>query len=128
MLGEFVDDLKLGAYIAGWLGLKREDESEEGPSEAVGEDRLGPKNILSSLGPSLLFLSLIFIIIIALLVMVFFVSRYSRLSGKTHERINKVKRVIFWNPMIRYTMLNALKLYISALVIFKHGWPTDDPT
>ena len=37
----------------------------------------------------------------------------------------QLKRKLFWNPIIRYTMLSSLKLNLAAMVIFKDGFPDD---
>lgn len=31
--------------------------------------------------------------------------------------------MVFWNPIIRYTMLGSIKLNIGAMVVLRVGWP-----
>ena len=42
-----------------------------------------------------------------------------KLSERTKAAIMKVKEKVFYNPLIRYLLLNALKLYFSAFVVFR---------
>ena len=42
-----------------------------------------------------------------------------RCSQKNKDRTEKVKRKIFWNALIRYLLVNALKFYIAAFVVIK---------
>ena len=41
------------------------------------------------------------------------------MSVKSKEKIEKIKRKIFFNPMIRWLYLSSLKLYFSAILSFK---------
>ena len=38
---------------------------------------------------------------------------------------DKLKRKLFWNPLISYTMLSSIKLNLAAMVIFQNGFPED---
>ena len=41
------------------------------------------------------------------------------MSVKNKERIERLKKKLFFNPMIRWLYLSSLKFYFSALVTFK---------
>ena len=58
------------------------------------------------------------LIIVILLVLLCLARRYG-MPEKCKSLINKVKSKIFWNLMIRYLFLNALKLNMTGLVAIK---------
>ena len=60
-----------------------------------------------------------FAVIILLIVLVIYIAKRVKLSEKTKERIVKLKASVFWNPMIRYYILNSLKLSMTGFVVFK---------
>ena len=121
VLGEFVDDFDIGTKIAEWLNISK--SSADSSEEPVGDERLGPKNIFGSFGPSMIVIVLILLLVILIIAIAVTCSKYGKVSQKTYERMQKLKRLIFWNPLIRFTMLNSLKLDIGALVVFQYGWP-----
>ena len=41
------------------------------------------------------------------------------MSEKSIERIDKIKQMVFYNPIIRYLLLNSLKLNFSAFIVFR---------
>ena len=53
------------------------------------------------------------------LITVVIIVKRSRASPKCNERVKKLKRFVFFNPIIRYLVLNSLKLNMSGLVVFK---------
>ena len=127
VLGEFVDDLDIGTYIADALGLPEaeEESDDESVSEKTGASRLGPSNLFSSLGPSMLLFIIIFLVLILLVLLALYCRKRCSLSEKAKICIEKIKRKIFWNPIIRSTMLGAIKLNMGAMMIFRVGWPDD---
>ena len=68
VLGEFIDDLELGSKIANKIGIEQKDASESDVSEKVGISRLGPDDILQNVGPSMILVTLLLLIMIAILV------------------------------------------------------------
>ena len=60
-----------------------------------------------------------FLTFILILVVLIQLKRRIKLSDKTKARIEKVKEKIFYNPMVRYLLLNSLKLNFAAFIVFK---------
>ena len=113
-LGEFLDDLDIGKYVIEPLGIKM--ESSSGTDEKVGEERLGSsEGVFSSFGPTMLIVSVLFALIIAIALIVFFLCKKTNCKA----RLIRHKHKIFWNPIIRYFYLNALKLYLAGFLVFK---------
>ena len=117
-LGEFIEDFDFGKEIASFFGLPRSEDSAA--DVTVGEDRLSlGKSVSGNLGISLFLLSLAFLALILILVVLIQLKRRIKLSDKTKARIKKVKEKIFYNPIVRYLLLNSLKLNFAAFIVFK---------
>mmetsp|Transcript_20732 Transcript_20732/g.25371 ORF Transcript_20732/g.25371 Transcript_20732/m.25371 type:complete len:301 (-) Transcript_20732:1007-1909(-) len=124
-LGEFMDDFDIGNDLMKVMGLPPNEASAT--EEKVGEERLGgSSNALSSLGATLLLGSLVFVLIIIMLVAVIVISRRVKFSDKCRERVKKLKQKVFYNPIIRYLLLNSLKLNMSGLIVFKTAGATKE--
>ena len=118
VLGEFMDDLDFGKEIANLFGLQTSEDTAA--DETVGEERLSQgRSVFSNLGISLILFTLIFLTLILLLVLAIKLKRKMALSDKTKERIVKIKEKIFYNPIIRYLLLNSLKLNFSAFIVYR---------
>ena len=78
--------------------------------EKVGEERLGSSSLFESFGATLLLGTIVFILILVVVVIVIIVVRRTRPSPKCRERVQKIKHAVFFNPIIRYMVLNSLKL------------------
>lgn len=114
-LGEFFDDLGLEQHVLGPIGI--DIDSLSITDEKVGEDRLGGgANVFSNFGATMILTTALFIFI---LIIVLLVIHSCKNSKKCKERIQKLKQRVFWNPMIRYFILNLLKLYMAAFVVLK---------
>ena len=88
--------------------------------EKIGEERLGAgKSILSSFGSTLIIGSIAFILFILIIGVTIYFCKRSGQSAKCKSGIDKLKRKLFWNPFIRYILLNCLKFNMAAFVIFK---------
>ena len=94
-------------------------EKSSSTEEKVGEERLGSGDLLDGLGPTLIIglIALAFILIVVIIIIL--VAWRIKKSPKCHERINKIKRALFFNPIIRFMVLNALKLDIQAFIAIK---------
>ena len=122
-LGEFLEELEIGKHLARYLGISTDEESESAlGEEKVGMARLGSKYMSENMGVTFfVFTGIIFAI--ALLVYGIYwcckicQSRFPRFF----EKIQKLKNKLFWNPIIRYTYLNAIKLNQSALISIVYG-------
>ena len=55
-------------------------------------------------------------VLIIIVVVIICIARRTRLSDKNKERCDKLKGKIFYNALIRYTLLNALKLNLMAML------------
>ena len=58
-------------------------------------------------------------IILVVLLLLYLRKKCKTLSDKNKKRFENLKSKIFWNPFIRYTLLNALKLNMSAMTTYK---------
>ena len=116
-LGEFMDDFDFANTINETIGLPINEN--DSTTETVDEERLGSASISESFGATLILFSIVFVILILLVAMTIIMVRRFKLSNKMKERINSLKTKIFWNPIIRYLILNSLKLNMSAIVVFK---------
>ena len=84
--------------------------------EKLGKERLGEPSIFLNLGVTIVIASIIFLVIILILVLVLWVCKKAKVDQKWHDRIKNFKSKVFYNPIIRYFLLNALKLNMSAIV------------
>ena len=118
-LGEFMEDLEVGNKISSILGIESNDSSAV--DEAVDEDeRLGTQNsIFSNFGITFVIGSALLTFIVLLIVLLIIASRRYQCSTKNKARMKSLKQKIFFNPIIRYLLLNALKLNFVSLVLFK---------
>ena len=73
----------------------------------------------------MLFIAIFLTLVVVITSVAVFCLKRCKLSEKGKERVKSLKQKIFWNPLIRYTMLSAIKLNISAMIIFRLGWPKD---
>ena len=63
---------------------------------------------------------MVFLVIVFVVLLMFYIRKKCKnLSEKNKQRFESLKGKIFWNPLIRYTLLNALKLTMSALTTYK---------
>ena len=116
VLGEFMDDLELASRISEAFGAQ-DDSSETALEQKVGREKLQIDSILSSLGATLILVSLIFLLVIIVVLLSLLLLRRGRLSEKWKLRIKQLKEKVFYNPIIRYFMLNFLKFNFSSAVI-----------
>ena len=117
-LGEFVDDLQLSEKIPALLGI--DFKAKSATEETVGEERLGSQTgVFHNFGPTLLLGSCVFFFIIAVISAVVIISKRKECSSKCRSCITSLKQKVFWNPMIRYVYLNALKLSMASLYVIK---------
>lgn len=111
-LGEYMDDVDVG----GAIGLDFLEKNEHEPTEAVGKERLGDPDPFKSIGSSLIILSGVFVLLAILVGLSVWICMRIRLSDKNRERCASLKRKIFFKSIIRYTLLNALKLNFIAIL------------
>ena len=111
-MGEFMDEIDIGTAI----GVEFLEKKENEPTEVIGDDRLGNPNPIKNLGTTLLLLTGVFVGLIIIVLVIICVARRIRLSDKNKERCAMLKGKIFYNALIRYTLLNALKLNLMAML------------
>ena len=117
-LGEFMDDFDFGKEIANFFGLPTSEDSAA--DVTVGQERLYlGASVSGNLGISLLLISVVFLVLVLIIILMIQLKRRVKLSEKTKERIEKVKDKIFFNPIIRYLLLNSLKLNFAAFIVFR---------
>ena len=112
-----MDDLELGNVCANALGIEFEEKSVT--EERLEQDRLGGGSIIANFGITSILISislLLIILIVSILVCIF--KRICN-SEKWRERRIRLRDAIFFNPLIRFLILNANKLNISAIVALK---------
>ena len=104
-----------------FMGIETQEDSST--DEKVGEERLGSSSPLTSFGPTLVLATIAFILLVAIVVVIIIVARRYQCSEKNRERVKKVKRMVFFNPIIRYLVLNSLKLNMTGLLAIKLAKP-----
>ena len=90
-----------------WLFGNAEDVSGEG--EEVEKARL------DSFGITLLFLITLLLVIISLITLASYIINRTGYRGKFKKHIDALKKRLFFNMLIAFTLLNALKFYVLAL-------------
>ena len=116
-LGEFMDDLTITEDVTESIGIPTEKKSVT--EEKFGEERLGSGSVLSSFGPTLILVSFLCLFLIIVIVILLCLARKYGLPPKVKNLADKIKAKIFWNAIIRYLLLNALKLNMSGFVALK---------
>lgn len=96
---EYFDDIGIGSAISEFFGFPSKEDA--GPEERVGDERLGSSDILENFGSTLLIALAVFIALVILLTMAICLCRRINLSAKNQERLQKLKRTIFYNPIIK---------------------------
>ena len=118
-LGEYLNDFQIGKNIAKFLGLSGTGLYEDGDgTEKMGKERLGSKYIFDNLGVTLILITFAILIIAFIVILLLLCSKVCSLSPKTKERIEKLKNKIFYNPLIRYSLLNTMNLNMTAMTAF----------
>ena len=117
-LGEFMDDFDVMGIVMEWLGNEQSKTSSP-TDEQVGESRLGTADAMSSLGPTLMLASMGFLLLIIIVVVILVLARRMKCSNGTRELVGKIRRAVFWNAIIRYLILNSLKLNLSGMLVLK---------
>ena len=60
-----------------------------------------------------------FMVIIVLALIVICIGRHMNLEEKNEERLRKLEDQLFYNPIIRATMLSGIKINMTALLVFR---------
>ena len=100
------------------FGIKTTN-SKDASQKKVGVDRIGSDEISANFGITLILGSFIFLLLITLVIIAILISRRVHLAPKIEKAKEWLKRKLFYNPMIRYAFLNALKINMAAILAFK---------
>ena len=120
--GEYIEDFEIVQYFNEQIwGSDEEEEILEAGSDAIGIERLGSPNLFKNIGLSVIFMSLIFLLTAIMIALVDLCCRNKELSDKAKKRIEKMKREMKYNPLIRYMLLNSLNFNFSAICVFMHA-------
>ena len=79
---------------------------------------MGNGDIIGNLGITVLLISLLFLLLIVIIFAGSYVSNKYALSEKVREFFAELKSILLFDPLIRYTMLNCLKLNNTGMVAF----------
>ena len=117
--GEFLDDFDFTTKVTSFFGI----ESDKGDEvqEKVGEARQGGESFGQSFGSTLIIASIVFTLVIVIILLLTVFRKKLRCSEKNKERINKIKRKIFWNSLLRYLVLNGLKFFLAAFLVIRNS-------
>ena len=63
--------------------------------------------------------TLVFLVIVLLILILIFCNKRPNIAVKRLELIEKLDKKIFFNPFIRYSLVNALKLNLNAFITLK---------
>ena len=79
---------------------------------------MGNGDIIGNLGITVLLISLLIILFVVIIFAGFYVSNKYALSEKVRLLFADLKSMLLFNPLIRYTMINCLKLNNTGMVVF----------
>ena len=116
-MGEYIEDLEVGKKISNAFGIETRNKVEH-PEDDIGEDRLGSDDVFGNFGITLILAIFVILLLIVIVFIVIYVSRRTELSQKNKDRLEKLKYMIFYNAIIRFAFLNALKFNMSSMVVF----------
>ena len=95
----------------GLFGTEQEEESSS-VGEKVGDERLGSSNIMGNFGLTLLIISTVLLVLVLLVLLGSYIIKRTGYSGKVKQRLEQLKKSLFFNLLIGYILLNGLKYYI----------------
>ena len=84
--------------------------------QKLDESRLGDEDIFTNIGPTLLLGTGFLLFIVMIVVLLVLICRKRSCSPKCKERVEKQRKKMLFNPIIRYCFLNAFKLNLNAML------------
>lgn len=114
--GEMFDNFDFARALKEMLGLKIEPKSFE---NRIGMERFGSENLVENIGFTLIFITICIILICSTIIGLIYCIKRCRASEKWKERAQKLKNMVFFNPLIRYSFLSAVKLNIAAFIALR---------
>ena len=115
-LFEFLDDYEISGKVMSGIGIDNLMPEKDVAGEKVGSDRLGYSSTLKNLGATFLFLTIVFAILIILVIGLVFICKRIKLSDANKRRLADIQKAVFFNALIRYSLVNALKLNMIAML------------
>ena len=112
-----MDDLTVTEDVTESIGIPVSKKSAT--EEKVGDERLGSESVLAGFGPTLILVSFLCLFLIIVIVILLCLAKKYGLPAKVKSLVDKIKAKIFWNAVVRYLLLNSLKLNMSGLVAVK---------
>ena len=82
-------------------------------------ERIGDDDIMCNYGASFILFSTFFGILIVLTLLLICISQICVHCEKLGQMLQRLKRMIFWNALIRYVYLSTLKLTMISVVALK---------
>ena len=104
-LGEFFDDIELSQKAMSELGLESGSDFDK-------------SNFFANFGPTLILGTLVLVAVVLVLALLYCCLNKCMGGSKFKSCLERLKRRIFYNMLIRYTFLNCLKFFMVSLVIF----------
>ena len=125
VLNEILDEYGISSAVTSAIGINY-DNSGDGVSEKVGKDRLNDQTgLLESLGPTFILLSVIVVLAIAIITILVVVLKQYKSDSVCNRWVIKARKKIFYGMIIRYFLMNALKLNMTLIVDLRES---DDKT
>ena len=110
--GEYMKDLEIGAKISSLLGIEKAPEGES------DEKELDSGSPLDNIGVTLILVSLILVLLMSCCVCCIYCAKKYSMNPSVQKCFTKVKEKMFFNPVIRMTLLNHLKFVLVAVTAY----------
>ena len=118
--GEFFDDLPVGMYIKEQVMMCESEEENVFPEQKIGISRVGEKDLNCSYGSTFVAITALLVAIILLTLVALCLDRLCcGLCKKVKDKFTILKKMIFWNGIIRYVYLSSLKFMMISVVALK---------
>ena len=125
VLNEILDEYGISSAVTSAIGINY-DNNGDGVSEKVGKDRLNDQTgLLESLGPTFILVFVIVVLAIAIITILVVVLKQYKSDSFCSRWVTKARRKIFYGMIIRYFLMNALKLNMALIVDLRES---DDKT
>ena len=112
VLVEYFDDFQLSKKVMNMLfEVPEEDELIE--ERVDGSGQFGG-DIMKDFGMTLLVFSAVLTVVVLLIALTTYIIKRTGSQGKVRALNNKLKKTIFFNMLISYSLLNSLKFYILS--------------
>ena len=117
-LGEFFDELPF-AEILNEKIFNCSQKDKDASEQLIGLDRLGNENLICNYGVTFFAIIALMLLLIFIILLATCIVRLCGLSGKVWKKLQGLKRSIFWNGLIRFIYLSALKMCVISVFSMK---------